>query len=134
MQTQTLTSRQPRTGWVLYDGDCGLCSRWARSLGPTLARHGFAIAPLQSPWVQERTGLDLAELLTDLRLLRADGGLVAGANAYRYVMRRIWWAYPLYLLSIVPGIGWVFDWGYRAFARNRMRISATCGLPRNGTS
>jgi hypothetical protein len=49
---------------------------------------------------------------------------------YRYVMRRIWWAYPLYLLSMVPGLSRVFDWSYRTFARNRTVISASCDLPR----
>ncbi len=45
-------------------------------------------------------------------------------------MRRLWWAYPLYLLSSVPGLSRIFDWGYRAFARNRRVISPSCELPR----
>lgn len=121
---------EPPGGWVLYDGDCGVCSRWVQSWGPTLQRRGLDIAPLQSAWVQERTGLPPAELLSDIRLLQPSGQLLAGAEVYRYMMRRIWWAYPLYLLSKVPGLSPLFEWGYRTFARHRMRISAGCGLPR----
>ena len=120
---------EAREGWVLYDGACGICSRWVPSWEPTLNRLGLAIAPLQSPWVKERTGLTQEELLSDIRLLRPDGALLTGADVYRYVMRRIWWTYPLYLLSEIPGLRGLFDWAYRKFAQHRMRISDTCGLP-----
>jgi predicted DCC family thiol-disulfide oxidoreductase YuxK len=43
-------------------------------------------------------------------------------------MRRIWWAYPLYLISVAPVSRLVFDWGYRTFAANRYRISGACRL------
>ena len=65
---------------------------------------------------------------TDIRLLFNDGRQLAGADVYRYVMRRLWWAYPLYLLSIIPGLRQLFDRAYRVFADNRLRISAACGL------
>jgi predicted DCC family thiol-disulfide oxidoreductase YuxK len=121
---------EPRAGWVLYDGDCGVCSRWVQSWGPALQRRGLAIAPLQSAWVQERTGLSPADLLSDIRLLQPSGQLLSGADVYRYLMRRIWWTYPCYLLSKVPGLSQLFEWAYRTFARHRMRVSASCGLPR----
>jgi predicted DCC family thiol-disulfide oxidoreductase YuxK len=113
---------------VLYDGGCGVCSRWVPSWGPTLQRLGLAVAPLQSPWVAERMGVPPSELLSDIRLLRPDGRLISGAEVYRFIMRRLWWTYPLYLLSTVPGLRSLFDWGYRTFARHRMKISASCGL------
>jgi predicted DCC family thiol-disulfide oxidoreductase YuxK len=121
---------EPPAGWVLYDADCGVCSRWVPSWEPTLQRRGLAIAPLQSPWVQERTGLPPADLLSDIRLLQPSGRLLSGPEVYRYMMRRIWWTYPLYLLSNVPGLSQLFDWAYRTFARHRMRISASCDSPR----
>jgi predicted DCC family thiol-disulfide oxidoreductase YuxK len=121
---------QPAKGWVLYDGACGICSRWVPRWGGTLARLGLTVAPLQSPWVEERTGLRPDVLLTDIRLLQTDGEIISGADVYRYVMGRIWWAYPVYLLSVMPGLREAFDWGYRTFARHRMRISPSCVLPR----
>lgn len=115
-------------GWVLYDAACGVCSRWVPFWAPTLCRIGVGTAPLQSPWVLERTGLPVEVLLRDIRLLHADGRLTSGAEVYRYVMRRRWWAYPLYLLSILPVVRQLFDTAYRTFARHRLRISAVCGL------
>ena len=116
-------------GWVLYDGACGICSRWVPFWAPTLARLGLDVAPLQAPWVAGRLRLEPDALVSDLRLLLADGRHLAGADVYRYVMRRLWWAYPLYLLAAAPGLRRLFDRAYRAFADRRHRISAACRLP-----
>ena len=116
-------------GWILYDDSCGFCRRWVPFWEAALQRRGFAIAPLQAAWVKSKLGLPDEELAEDLRLLLADGSHLSGAAVYRYAMRRIWWAWPLYGLSLLPGLRQVFDRGYRTFARNRHRVSAACGLP-----
>jgi predicted DCC family thiol-disulfide oxidoreductase YuxK len=116
-------------GWVLYDGNCGFCSRWVPFWETTLKKRGFRIAPLQAEWVAEKFDLSRDELTADFRLLLADGEKLAGAEVYRHLMRHIWWATPLYLLSILPIFRNLFDAGYRAFADNRYWISRTCHLP-----
>jgi predicted DCC family thiol-disulfide oxidoreductase YuxK len=110
-------------GIILYDASCGLCSRWVRSGSPILQRYGFRIAPLQSSWLPSRTGLPTAELITEVRLLKETGELISGAEVYRQIMRRIWWMFPGYLLSRVPGLREIFDWTYRTVARHRHTIS-----------
>ena len=127
----TITDRQPVEvrGWVLYDDACGFCRRWVPFWSGTLAKRGFAIAPLQSQWVQAKLGAQPEDLLEDLRLLFTDGSQVRGADVYRYVLQRIWWAYPLYMLSVAPILWRVFDWGYRTFATHRYRFSRACRLP-----
>ena len=115
-------------GWILYDDSCGVCRRWVPFWENALRRRGFGIAALQEDWVMEKLKLPAETLLDDLRLLLADGSHLAGAAVYRYAMRRIWWAFPIYVLSILPGCRQVFDWCYRIFARNRYRVSAACGL------
>lgn len=115
-------------GFVLYDAGCGVCARWVPFWAPTLGRLGLAISPLQAPWVAAEVGLSADSLLTDIRLLLRDGRQLAGANVYRCIMRRLWWAYPLYLLAVTPGLRQLFDRAYRAFAAHRFRISAACGL------
>ena len=124
-----MTEQEEPIGWVLYDDSCGFCNRWVPFWAGTLSKRGFAIAPLQSEWVVQRLNPLPEDLLIDLRLLLADGSQVCGADVYRYVMRRIWWAYPLYLLSLAPLLSRVFDWGYRTFANNRYRFSRACRLP-----
>ena len=115
-------------GWVLYDDSCGFCRRWIPFWEATLHRRGLGIAPLQAEWVRSRLSVSIEELLRDLLLLLDDGRLIRGADVYRYVMRRIWWAYPVFLFSLAPLGRQAFDWGYRTFARNRFRVSQACGL------
>ena len=119
-------------GWVLYDDDCGFCRRWIPFWGPTLRKAGLDIAPLQTPWVAPRLGLDHDELVYDIRILLADGSHLAGAEVYRYAVQHIWWAYPLYLFSVTPGLRRLWDWGYRTFADHRHQFSTACGLPAPG--
>lgn len=118
--------------WVLYDGTCGFCSRSVRAWEKTLKKHGFAVAPLGEPWVAERLqGLGVPEgsQFNDVRILVVrTGELISGADAYRFALRRIGWARPLWVLSVTPGLRRLFDLGYRAFAANRHRISKACGL------
>ncbi len=115
-------------GWVLYDASCGACSRWVPFWAPTLARIGLGVASLQAPWVGEKLSVSTDELLADIRILFADGRQLAGADVYRYVMRRVWWALPVYLVAAAPGTRRVFDAAYRTFAKHRHQISATCRL------
>ena len=82
MPAQASPGSQPRVGWVLYDAVCSVCTRLARSWRGTLGRLGLTVAPLQSPWVSERTGLEGATLLQDLRLLENNGRLVSGPEVY----------------------------------------------------
>ena len=123
-----LMRSNPTLGWLLYDGSCGVCRTWVPLWKDTLAKIGLDIAPLQSSWVVEAVRLSENELQTDILLLFKDRQLVRGPEVYRFVMKRIWWAMPFYLLSILPGIRQIFDYTYRTFARNRFRISSACRL------
>lgn len=113
-------------GTVLYDGECGFCTRWLAFWTPLLERHGFAVDTLQAPWVADAIEMPAAELLTDIRLLEPNGTLISGPDAYLRVMRAIWWARPLASLCSLPGLNALFRTGYRAFARNRYCISGRC--------
>ena len=119
---------QAPLGWILYDDSCGFCRRWVPFWESALRRRGFDIAPLQTDWVRAKLQMSETELIQDLRLLLANGSQICGANVYRYATRRIWWAWPVYLFSITPGLRGLFDWGYRTFATNRFRVSSACGL------
>jgi predicted DCC family thiol-disulfide oxidoreductase YuxK len=115
-------------GVILYDGQCGFCSRWANYWAGTLKRYGFTIGSLDEPWVESKLKMPYEELVTDIRLLAADGRLVSGAGVYLYVTRQIWWAWPFYAVFSLPGFNWLIRVGYRWFARNRYWFSRSCRL------
>lgn len=116
-------------GVILYDGQCGFCSRWAKFWARTLARHGFTIASMDEPWVAAKIRMSREDLFQDIRLLTNDGRLVSGADVYLYASRRIWWAWPFYAIFSLPGFNRLIYTGYRWFARHRHRISSACRLP-----
>ncbi len=115
-------------GWLLYDGDCGFCSRWAPSWSGYIRRRGYELAPLQDRALQQRFALDETELLKEMTLVLRHGRRVVGADVYRHFLRLSWWLYPVYLLTLAPCLRPAFDWGYRTFARHRHRVTRRCAL------
>jgi predicted DCC family thiol-disulfide oxidoreductase YuxK len=122
-------SALPRKGWILYDGGCGFCFRWVHLWKMIVERRGFAIKDLQSASVDGGLQILQENLLDDIRVLTRTGKLESGANAYLYVARQIWWAWPFYAMFSLPGFNWMLWRGYRWFNRNRYRISRHCPLP-----
>jgi len=122
-------------GWILYDDSCGICRRAVPFWGEWLRRKGFVSLPLQTPWVRERLATTDEDLLLDLRILLPDGTQHRGPDAFRFALAQVWWSAPLALLSRLPLVRRLFDACYRAFARNRLRISDACGLsPKTGSA
>lgn len=117
------------SGWILYDGDCGFCYWWVHFWEKTVAKRGFALKDLQSAAADGTLKISGDKLLDDIRVLTRDGRVESGADAYLYVTRRIWWAWPFYAIFRLPGFNWVLWRGYRWFNRNRYRFSRQCPLP-----
>ena len=115
-------------GWVLYDGRCGFCSAGARRMAKLLARLGFGVTPLQTPWVVEKLGRDAKLNLQELGLLTRDGRLLEGVDAYVYVADQVWWGKPLAWLARFAWVDRVLRWAYRWIAAHRTQISRACRL------
>jgi predicted DCC family thiol-disulfide oxidoreductase YuxK len=122
-------SSSPREGWILYDGACGFCFRWVHYWQRVVEARGFAIKDLQSACAEGILQIPQENLLDDLQILTRGKRLESGADAYLYVARRIWWAWPFYAIFSLPGFNGLLWWGYRWFNRNRYRISRHCALP-----
>ena len=122
----------PPAGWVVYDGACGVCSRLARRFRGMLERRGFALVPLQAPWMSSRLrfsyGIPLENLLDEMRVLTADGRALGGADAVLFLAGRVWWAWPVAALGSLPLLRVLLGRGYRWFAANRHRVSQACGI------
>jgi predicted DCC family thiol-disulfide oxidoreductase YuxK len=119
----------PRAGWILYDGQCGFCFRWVHFWKNVVGSRGFAIKDLQTASAEGILQIPNENLLDDIRVVTRHGQLASGAEAYLYVARRIWWAWPFYAVFTLPGCNWLLWRGYKWFNRNRYRISRHCPLP-----
>jgi len=120
------THESPRRGWVLYDSGCSLCTSAIRRLEGALRPRGFGVAPLQSPWVCERLGTPAGEQPEEMKVVTADGRILGGADAIIHLARYIWWAWPLFALSQIPGMKGPAAQAYRWVAANRHCLSGTC--------
>jgi predicted DCC family thiol-disulfide oxidoreductase YuxK len=116
-------------GWVFYDGECPLCTGALSRFGPMLRRHHFDLAPLQVPWTQKRLGLKPGEPLVEMKLLTANGQIYGGAEALAQIARRIWWAWPLFALTQIPGTAILLRGIYQRIAASRNCIGNACQLP-----
>ena len=126
LESEAGESSKPPSGWVLYDGDCGFCTTWARRFEKTLRRRGFDLEHLQTPWVRKRLGLPEDELLEEMKILSPADQVIGGADGVLYLARRIWWAWPLLPLGWLPGGRSLLRAGYRLIARNRHCLGGEC--------
>ena len=114
---------------VVYDQDCGVCGatvEWLRKRDPSLSFVGNLAEALppgvpreetgETVFVVDATGQVWRRAAAIARLLRGIPGLAA-----------LGWRMLGGLLTL-PGIAWLAERGYRAFARRRHRVSALLGL------
>jgi predicted DCC family thiol-disulfide oxidoreductase YuxK len=94
-----------------------------------VARRGFALKDLMTAQAEGSLQIAPEHLLDDIRILKSDGGLESGADAYLFVATHIWWAQPIARVFGLPGFNWFLWRGYRWFNRNRYRVSRHCPLP-----
>lgn len=92
----------------------------------TLGRRHIKLVPLQAPGVQEQLGLSDSELLTEMRLLTADGKLLGGADAALELARRYWWTWPIRQLARLPVVVDLFRAAYRWIASHRHCAAGLC--------
>lgn len=118
---------------VLYDADCGFCTRCSR----LLARRGAtaAFVPLQTADLAA-LGVDAELALRELPAVLGGGAVVYGAEAFRAALRTgPWWMRAGAALLGVWPVSALGRWGYRLVAANRYRLpgaSASCRLPASG--
>jgi len=133
--TDTKGSHASR-GWIFFDRDCPVCTSLARRFRRTLEKRGFGLAALQDPRVQALLDLPPKDLLREMRVASADGNIYGGARAIVFLAGQIWWAWPLYAASKVPGVPRILDACYQWFANHRSCAPGVCSIaPRDrGTS
>lgn len=133
MTGQAEVTPRPGSPMLVFDGDCGVCTRLAE-----LARR--AVLPPSQGTVVAFQFIDLAPFgLTEaacsgaLQFVRADGRVYAAQDAVARLLlgSRVWWR-PFGAVILVPGVHWLAGVGYRWVARNRHRLpggTPACAMP-----
>ena len=130
---------RPGADVVIYDGSCGFCRSQVARLARWDTRGRLAFVPLQDPVVLERyPDLTHERLLEEMVVVDRTGRRHGGADAFRYLsrrVRRLWWLVPW---MHIPGSMPLWRFVYRLVARHRYRLwsrrhscdSGTCSLRR----
>ena len=124
-----MTDHERSVASVFYDADCRFCVSAARRFERVLARRRFELVPLQSPGASADLGIPGDRLLAEMRLRLHDGTVLGGAAAVVEIARRIWWAWPLWVLSRLPGAMRPMRAAYRWIASRRSCADGACAMP-----
>ena len=123
---------------VFYDGDCPLCMReiamlQRRDRAGRIRFTDIAAAEFDA----HRFGKSWDELMARIHGRLPDGTWIEGVEVFRRLYAAVGFR-RLAALSRLPLVRHALDWGYRLFARNRLRLTGrcaagTCPAPRAGS-
>jgi predicted DCC family thiol-disulfide oxidoreductase YuxK len=119
---------KPSLASVFYDADCRFCVKTARRFERVLARRRFELVPLQVSGASAELGIPADQLLAEMRLRLHDGTVLGGAAAVVEIARRIWWAWPLWAVSRLPGAMRPMRATYRWIAGHRSCAAGACEM------
>ncbi len=122
-----------RQYWVVWDGECGMCSASAAWVRRKDRSRIFQIVSFQNCPNPPLTPEILADCPRALYVLGPEGKYWRGADGFLIIMSLVGWGAFARLLMLPPFI-WPIRLGYSLVARNRSWISKTfyggrsCGL------
>jgi predicted DCC family thiol-disulfide oxidoreductase YuxK len=118
-------------GYMLFDGDCGICT-WLADLAMRMdVQRFFYIEPYQSVEESEIEpfGIDHADCAQRLQLITRQGKVHSGAFAVNnFLVQYFAWKLLVLLLYVVPPLLFLEIIGYEIVARNRTRLSRWLGM------
>jgi predicted DCC family thiol-disulfide oxidoreductase YuxK len=121
-------AERPGADIVIYDGNCRMCSAQVRKLAWWDCQNRLAYLSLHDPEVALRfPDLSHDALMKEIYVVDCRGIRHRGAEAFRYLsrrLRRLWWLAPL---LHIPGSLPLWQWLYQQVARRRYLFGRTDG-------
>jgi predicted DCC family thiol-disulfide oxidoreductase YuxK len=117
--------------YLLFDGDCGVCTRSAEWVKARDRRGEFIVEPYQRFPDAELAaiGLSYEHCSYEAQAIDLEGRALGGAIAVNYVLlRRFPWNILVVIAYALPPLLLIEMAAYRLVARNRHRISRWLGL------
>lgn len=112
-------------GMLIFDGECGFCTRTRDVLAGLDRHHRVSTMPFQSRGVAEAAGVSREELATAVYWLGDDGSRCSGAHAVNAALAcALGTRLPLWIYRL-PGVRQLQDAAYRWMAANRYRLRGT---------
>lgn len=115
-------------GWLIYDPQCGMCTRFARRVRRNPRTQQIHLVPNDSQQAEELIGVKQLEKAKSILMKLPDGRILHAQHVMIHLGRWMWRLKWAYWLSHIPGMTAVMGVGYRFVARHRTRISRLLGL------
>ena len=120
-----------KRSWILFDGDCGICTWFAdRAMRMDVQRH-FYVEPFQrlADADLQPFGLSRADCLRRLQVISRKGTVHSGAFGVNFFFVHYFpWKLLVILLYLVPPLLFTEIVVYELVARNRTRLSRWLGM------
>ena len=117
--------------YLLFDGDCGICTSFAEAARRMDRKDGFVIEPYQNYPEEElkKWGITYVACTRKMQVMSRTGRVYSGAFALNYFLyHQFPWSLLLIPIYAIP-IFLLFEMaGYALVAQNRHRISRWLGL------
>jgi predicted DCC family thiol-disulfide oxidoreductase YuxK len=120
---------------VIYDGQCNFCIAQINNLKRLDLRRTLQFVSLHDPLVARACpDLTYEQLMEEMWVVTPDGAKFGGADALRYLSRKLPLLWPLAPLLHIPGSRPIWVWMYRKVAQRRYAIAGkncnegTCSL------
>jgi len=111
---------------VFHDGDCPLCEREISMLRRLDRRRRIRFTDIAAEGFDPAAyGADMQAFMDRIHGRLPDGTWIEGVE----VLRRLYAAVglgPLVAVTRLPGLSHLLDWGYRKFAKNRLKWTGRC--------
>lgn len=115
-------TRLPTRVTLIFDGECGFCTRSVR-LVRALDRHNRITAiPYQHPDAEAIFGVNPAEGAVSVWAVTPEGERYRGAAAVNAVLSVMLGTRLPWLIYRLPGMAWMQEWVYDWVARHRSRL------------
>jgi predicted DCC family thiol-disulfide oxidoreductase YuxK len=122
-----VTTTRPQHDTVFYDGHCRFCRGQIATLRRLDLAGSLRFISLHDPVVaRDFPELEPEALLQEMHVVDASGHARAGADAVRYLSRKLPVLWPLAVPLHVPGSMPIWRAIYRLIARNRYRLAGRC--------
>jgi len=121
------TLHHPACDTVLYDGQCRFCRSQIALLRCLDLSGRLAFTSLHDPSVaRDFPEISAEDLHRQMYVVDVRGLARGGADAVRYLSRRLMLLWPLALLLHIPGTLPIWQRLYAFIARHRLRIAGSC--------
>ena len=107
---------------VIFDGECGVCTRTIRKLGEWDRRKALTFRPCQSVPLDGVNGVTPAQCLRSVWAIAADGTIAEGSDAAALILTGLVNNRWPYRIARLPVVRQLLQIGYRFIADNRRRL------------